>query len=1064
MKKLISILLSVAMFLTVFVAAIPASASEEILGNDVEEKKASVSANHVPADFDGDGKTDAGAVAINSVAGLQGISGGGKYYLTSDIVVKTGENGVTAGKPVKGWSGGFYLDGCGYTVKMNENAGTAATSTSLFDGSAETIYVKNLNVTGIINAPASHNQHISALGQGGGGIVAENVVSDVDITVESLNGNLAVGGVWSKTEASKPATFKKVHFTGSITMKCPVPTAGYGGVGGIVGYSKCALTVEDCSNTGNITVGYAGMTVPTGEANFGVGGIVGKLDNNNNGNKAKIVRSSNSGNIEVIALNNSYIGGMVGYSYRTDLYIDMCENSGAFKTANNTTTAGSGNIHTGMGGMLGGAYNDNTTCKIEIYGCKNTASGKMTTQNETVQNVYAGGMVGRLYAVADVRIVDCSNAADIDVSKGVTWASAGGIVGTYMTMGSELGWSKISDSTLIINKCQNSGKMTAGVWAAGILASGIQLLEDNINIKISYCLNAASGEIKAGMDSTVAGADRAAAGGIAGMLGWEHTYANWELFGNADFEYCVNKAPITVGDKGRAAGGILGETLGDSLNGNVSGGTDSKEASQKTWYGKTCDSYTQRTWFDWCGSDGAITCQNASGKAACIAGAVANKYYLWNSQALGSRTVGTAAATTNAWVTATWVEQAGNDMNSGKMATLVSSVTDVLTKASELTAAIKSVESLGKTGLQTQLDAAYAARLTNDTAAMAAALTALEEIENVDTTKLEAAIADAEALNESDYTPDSWAILQLVLADAKIAVNATSQQTVDAAESALRDAMAALENNSGNGGNGGGNGGIDGGNGGNDGDDNEVTVDYSKLEAAIESAEVLDSNDYTSESWEAVADALAAAKAALSAQTQSEVDVAEATLKAAVAALEEPDYSALEAVIAEAEEQDESEYSADAWEALLDALDTAKFILENSRMQVEIDDATMALSDAIDAKSENGNDDLGGGDSENDDNLDDGTSNDGSDDGDGETESGDNNGSNAGEKEDGESNNTDNANGESESGDNTDDKNDESNGSRKAEKKGGCGSAIAASAVVLTTVLALGVGFKKKED
>ena len=44
------------------------------------EKTATVPENHVKGDFDGDGQTDAGAIAINSVSGLKGI-GNGKYYL-----------------------------------------------------------------------------------------------------------------------------------------------------------------------------------------------------------------------------------------------------------------------------------------------------------------------------------------------------------------------------------------------------------------------------------------------------------------------------------------------------------------------------------------------------------------------------------------------------------------------------------------------------------------------------------------------------------------------------------------------------------------------------------------------------------------------------------------------------------------------------------------------------------------------------------------------------------------------------------------------------------------------
>ena len=67
----------------------------------------------------------------------------------------------------------------------------------------------------------------------------------------------------------------------------------------------------------------------------------------------------------------------------------------------------------------------------------------------------------------------------------------------------------------------------------------------------------------------------------------------------------------------------------------------------------------------------------------------------------------------------------------------------------------------------------------------------------VDKTALQEAIAAAGALNEGDYTEESWAALAQALADAK-AVNedaAATQEEVDAAKDALNAAMDALEEN-----------------------------------------------------------------------------------------------------------------------------------------------------------------------------------------------------------------------------------------------------------------------------
>ena len=61
-------------------------------------------------------------------------------------------------------------------------------------------------------------------------------------------------------------------------------------------------------------------------------------------------------------------------------------------------------------------------------------------------------------------------------------------------------------------------------------------------------------------------------------------------------------------------------------------------------------------------------------------------------------------------------------------------------------------------------------------------------------TELETAVAEAQALNEADYTEESWAALQTALADAEnvLADNDATQDKVDAAKEALEAAVAAL--------------------------------------------------------------------------------------------------------------------------------------------------------------------------------------------------------------------------------------------------------------------------------
>ena len=136
-----------------------------------------------------------------------------------------------------------------------------------------------------------------------------------------------------------------------------------------------------------------------------------------------------------------------------------------------------------------------------------------------------------------------------------------------------------------------------------------------------------------------------------------------------------------------------------------------------------------------------------------------------------------------------------------------------------------------------------------------------------DTTELQAAIDDAEALKADDYTAESWAKVEAALADAKEALSSDSQDAVDSAAEALSAAVAALEKVT------------------EPGPGDEVATD--DLQAAVDAAASKDESAYTAESWAAYEQALAAAQAVLDdpEATQDEVDSALAALQAAEKAL-----------------------------------------------------------------------------------------------------------------------------------------------------------------------------------
>ena len=200
-----------------------------------------------------------------------------------------------------------------------------------------------------------------------------------------------------------------------------------------------------------------------------------------------------------------------------------------------------------------------------------------------------------------------------------------------------------------------------------------------------------------------------------------------------------------------------------------------------------------------------------------------------------------------------------------------------------------------------------------------AAIDGLEKLG--DKKALQAAINEANALDEAAYTTASFADVKTALA-AATAVNqnadATEKDVADA-EKALKDAVSALVR----------------------------LGDKTDLKAAIAAAKELNEADYTAESFAAFKEALAAAETTDADAQASEADVAEA-IKNLTGATEKLVTVAavakevLDAEIAKAEVQiaglNEADYTADSWKALTEALQAAK----NLAADASADDITKA--------------------------------------------------------------------------------------------------------------------------
>lgn len=203
----------------------------------------------------------------------------------------------------------------------------------------------------------------------------------------------------------------------------------------------------------------------------------------------------------------------------------------------------------------------------------------------------------------------------------------------------------------------------------------------------------------------------------------------------------------------------------------------------------------------------------------------------------------------------------------------------------------------------------------------------------VDKEKLKALVAlydDIFNAGQGDYTDESWKAFSDELANAKALIEKAeaTQAEIDEAYSKLETAYTNLTS----------------------------TKNTEKLDELIAECSKLDKGDYTDESWNALQEALKAAKeiADKPNATQAEIDKAEQDLRDAYNALKVPegtiDKGKLKALIAVCDEilnKGQGSYTAESWNAFTLALEEAKAILaKEDATQPEVDEARNKLDKA----------------------------------------------------------------------------------------------------------------------
>ena len=203
----------------------------------------------------------------------------------------------------------------------------------------------------------------------------------------------------------------------------------------------------------------------------------------------------------------------------------------------------------------------------------------------------------------------------------------------------------------------------------------------------------------------------------------------------------------------------------------------------------------------------------------------------------------------------------------------------------------------------------------------------------VDTSALEATIAQADALDEMAYTKASWDGNKDAIEAAKTAAKAAlekkeSQEAVDAANTALADVVSKLE----------------------------AAGDPAELLALLDQAKAMKEEDFTVNSvktgWESFQTAIADAKSAIEGRETEQILARRISyLNKAIANMIKPyDSTALSEKIAEAEALKESDYTADSWKDadLASAIKRAKYAIDSRGSKEEIQGGMNDLETAMD--------------------------------------------------------------------------------------------------------------------
>lgn len=295
----------------------------------------------------------------------------GTYFkMTANIDLGSAETPWTSiGYGGKSFTGTF--DGAGHTISgLYLNFSSIDTyqdqGLGLFTYVRQGGTVENLTVEGKIDPTGLEHSSIGGIvGKNNGGTIS-NCTSIVDIT-GSVDSNVGgIVGLAGNPNGRVTVTVENCENTGKVTV------GGKGLIGGIVGRANGGSTVSNCRNSGDISANKEGNSITGGIVgeNYGAifrcyntgavtgavtgdgatGGIAGRNVSDSNG-PSRVENCCNTGDVTGAVSGSGDVGGVVGHNNNSNYFISTvknCYNTGAVISGNSSNVGGVvGQIATG---------------------------------------------------------------------------------------------------------------------------------------------------------------------------------------------------------------------------------------------------------------------------------------------------------------------------------------------------------------------------------------------------------------------------------------------------------------------------------------------------------------------------------------------------------------------------------------------------------------------------------------------------------------------------------------------------------------------------------------------